>query len=203
MSTPTDSSVAAILLAAGRSQRFGGDKLLADLGGTSVLTLTARALAASRIRPLIAVTGPDDTGRRAALAGLDVVHVLNTAPLAGQGRSIAQGIAAVGEDAAGALIVPGDMPLLDAAFIDGLVAAFIESGCGRIVHPALAGEQRAPVIWPRSLFGALAALDGDRGGKHILAEHARSVLAIPVPLSDAHRLEDIDTPDDLARLSSF
>ncbi len=99
----------------------------------------------------------------------------------------------------GALIVPGDMPLLPASLIDALIYAFEAGGQGRIVAPVTSeGEQRNPVLWPRRYFTELYRLDGDRGGKALLERHAADVDVLVV--EDADVLRDVDTPADLAEL---
>ena len=61
----------------------------------------------------------------------------------------------------------------------------------------VAGEGAArrrgnPVLWPRHTFDALCALDGDRGGKALLARDPGAVLEVAV--DDAGTLLDVDTP---------
>ena len=71
-------SIAAIVLAAGRSTRMGGpNKLLADIGGKPMVRRVVEAALASRARPILVVTGHQADSLRAALAGLDVTFVDN------------------------------------------------------------------------------------------------------------------------------
>jgi molybdenum cofactor cytidylyltransferase len=202
----------AVLLAAGRSERFGaGDKLLAVVGGRPLVERAARALVASRIDTIVAVTqGPGSAVEAvlrplmpvAAAAGTSLQLVINASPEQGIGRSIAAGIAAVGRDADGVMIVPSDMPGLSGALFDQLLETFDATGARKIVHAATAaGAQRNPVIWPQSWFEALSGLDGDRGGKALLdAARARDPDAVlAVRIADDHLLDDIDRPEDLER----
>lgn len=190
-------AVAAVLLAAGSSRRFGEkNKLLAPVAGVPLIRLTALALAASRVAEIVAVTGPDAVAIAAALADLRIRFVHNPSFTLGMGGSIATGIRAIGPAMSGALVCPGDMPSLDRALVDRVIDAFEAAGSDRIVYPALAdGSQRNPVLWPRRLFGRLAQLSGEGGAKPILAELRAE--CIPVPESDPGRFVDIDTADDL------
>lgn len=195
--------LAAIILAAGLSRRFGSaDKLLADLCGDHVVGWTARAILDAGFDDVVVVTGADDASRRATLAGLALRLVINAEPSDGQGRSIATGVASLSADCDGALIVPADMPALTPAMVERLAAAF-RDGAGRLVtHFVIDGAPRPPVIWPRALFAELTALDGDRSGRHVLARHAGIAQGLSLADDEVWRLDDIDTPDDLVALAS-
>ncbi len=84
--------------------------------------------------------------------------------------------------------------LLSVASLRGLFQnpewKFVQEG------PTWRGKRGNPVLWPRTHFARLAALDGDVGGKALLAEFAEHVIEVAVE-SDGI-LADIDTPDALA-----
>lgn len=201
MERPRD-SVAALLLAAGSSRRFGADnKLLALLDGKAVVRRTAEALATSQASPVVVVTGPDADLVEAALEGLRVRFVHNPNHDQGMGTSLAVGVASLDEHIAGALVCLGDMPLVSSVLIDTLIQAFRRAECQRIVLPSgEEGRTGHPVVWPKSCFPELAALSGDRGGKDLLARHA--ALVEPVSVSGEDAFADIDTEADLARHQS-
>ncbi len=208
MSGATDDTthieIAAILLAAGSSRRFGGaDKMLADIDGRPLVAWAARAIPRDIVGTIVAVTRREDDKRRAALDALGVVHTLSMEADAGQGRSIAAGIGALPAACRGALVVPGDMPGLRPALFRKLVAEFIACEGRCIVFPTIAGQLRPPVLWPRDMFPLLAALDGDAGGKAIAGRHRPRTRGIPVDPRDAAMLDDVDTPEDLERIAAF
>ncbi|MGD9785082.1 MAG: NTP transferase domain-containing protein [Hyphomicrobiaceae bacterium] len=195
--------IAGVLLAAGTSQRFGGDKLLADLDGVPLLRWAAQHLAACGLDPLVAVVSSNRMARAAAIDGLGYRIVTIAEPERGQGRSLATGVGALTASCAGALILPSDMPDADAALLGNLTDAFAASGGRAIVHMQLAGQtgrqgRRPPVLWPSDLFGELEALDGDTGGRHVIERHVSRVLPVNLSAADAWKLDDIDTPEDLA-----
>lgn len=191
---------ALIVLAAGASRRFGGaDKLLAPAGGMPVVRRVVEAACASRADPVIVVHSPGHDGLSDALTGMPVTFI---APLAlpnserGMSASIVAGLKAVPEACAGAAILPGDMPLMTAATIDRLICEFAgEQGVRIIVPETEAGEQRNPVVWPRSLFAELMALEGDKGGKGLLARFSAKVSR--VRFANAGVFTDVDTPEAL------
>ena len=128
--------IAAIVLAAGRSTRMGGiNKLLAEIGGKPLVRIAAEQALASRAKPVIVVTGHQREQVEAALAGLPVRFVHNPDFAEGLGTSLKAGIAAVPADADGAIVCLGDMPQVDAALIDQLIAAFDPERGALVVVP--------------------------------------------------------------------
>ena len=191
-------NVAAIVLAAGQSRRFGSEnKLLADLGGQPVLAHTVACLADVPFAQRLAVTGASDTETTNALAQKLGLTVVSCPPEAdGMGFSIAMAIRALDGETTAALILPGDMPLMTREIVQSLLDTFEAHGGKRIVfaaHPD--GTQTHPVIWPRTSFAALGQLDGPSGGKSLL--QAAAPPAVGVAIADADAFLDIDTPDDL------
>jgi molybdenum cofactor cytidylyltransferase len=193
-------TITAIVLAAGRSTRFGADnKLLADAGDGPLIRRVLAAVAASPVDDIVVVTGLDG-GRVAAAAGPGRWHlVTNPEPDAGLSSSIRAGIGALAPGTDGVLIVLGDMPGVTADLIAAIITAFEAKARGAIVFPQSPdGRQGHPVLWPRSLFTELASLTGDTGGKALIAAHCG--LVSTVPAGDGERaFLDIDTEADLAR----
>jgi len=195
VSKPT---VAAIILAAGRSTRMGANKLLADVGGAPMVRVVAQAVLASAARPVLVVTGHQADEVRAALAGLEVKCVANPDFAQGLATSLKAGLRAVPSDADGVLVVLGDMPRVTSEHLDRLSAAFAASGGSAVVVPTHEGRRGNPVLWPRALFAGMLALDGDAGARRLLASHADRVREVDLA-TDAIFL-DVDTPEALADL---
>ena len=188
--------IAAIMLAAGRSTRMGEEnKLLADIGGGTMLRRVAEAALASRARPVLVVTGHQEVGVRATLAGLDLSLVANPEFASGLASSLKAGVRAVPEACSGALVLLGDMPQIAASHLDRLIAEFLP---GAIVVPVHEGKQGNPVLWPRSHFPKLLQLEGDAGAKRLIAAHRGQVRE--VEMEAAGIFADIDTPEELQRL---
>lgn len=190
--------VTAIVLAAGRSSRMGHNKLLAEASGVPLFSHVLATLKQSAIDDVLVVTGHEAEAVRSLLPpGQRSVH--NPHYAQGLSTSVAAGLAeALGADAA--LVCLGDMPLVDAASINKLIAAFNPTEHRSICVPTFEGQRGNPVLWGRQHFAALSAIQGDRGGRAIIDELAEEVVDVPV--SNAGVLKDADTPEALAEIRS-
>jgi len=196
--------IAAVILAAGGSTRFGQPKQLLDWDGMPLVThVTDRALSAG-FNPVIVVLGCQAQATRAAL-DIDaderrrtfVQMAMNWRWEEGLSTSVQMGLAALPPETEGAIFLQCDQPLVTADLLRTLVARFEESGAA-IVHPSHAGQRGTPVLFARRLFPELAAVEGDEGGRGVIARHAEAVATVEV--ADADVLADVDTPADYERL---
>jgi molybdenum cofactor cytidylyltransferase len=195
--TDGNRNVAAIILAAGRSTRMGGpNKLLAELGGKTLVRIVTEQALASKARGVIVVTGHQAEQVEKALQGLKVKFVRNPDFAAGLASSVKAGVAAVPDHADGAVICLGDMPLISADLVDRLIEAFAPDSGNLIAVPVSDGRRGNPVLWSRRFFNELMTLDGDIGARHLIAKHSEAVAEVPVEGRGAFL--DIDTPQALA-----
>ena len=193
---PAGRRVAAIVLAAGRSTRMGGpNKLLADIGRKPLVRIAVEQALASRARPVVVVTGHQRGEVEAALKGLSVTFAHNPDYAQGLSGSLKAGIAALPAEADGAIVCLGDMPQVDAALIDKLIAGFDPEKGALVVVPTIAGKRGNPVVWSRRFFADLSHLEGDVGARHLIGSYPEAVVEVPVTGSAA--FIDVDTPDAL------
>jgi molybdenum cofactor cytidylyltransferase len=191
--------IAAIVLAAGKSTRMGGpNKLLSDVGGKPMVRIAADEALASKAAPVFVVTGHQHEQVRAALKDLPVTFVHNLDFAEGLSTSVKAGIAALPEEADGAIVCLGDMPQVNAALIDRMFAAFDPEKGALIVVPTAEGKRGNPVLWSRRFFPELLALEGDIGARQLIAAYPEAIVEVPV--SGGGAFLDIDTPDALAEL---
>jgi len=187
-------SIAALVLAAGRSSRMRGpNKLLAEIGGRPLLRIAVEEVLGSQARPVIVVTGHERERVEAALAGLPVDFVHNPRFAEGLGTSLKAGIAALPAQADGVIVCLGDMPQVDAAMIDRLIGALDPVKGALIAVPTIEGQRGNPVVWSRRFFPDLMAVEGDIGARHLIGRYAEAVAE--VPLSGRAALTDVDTPE--------
>ncbi|MBI2277878.1 MAG: nucleotidyltransferase family protein [Dechloromonas sp.] len=184
--------IVGILLAAGRSRRFGSDKRLQPLAdGTPMLLTAARNLAAACPRSIVVIR-PDDTALASRLVEAGLETVVCEAAEAGMGHSLAAGIAA-SADAAGWLVGLADMPYIQPASYRAVVDAL--QGGARLARPFHEGHPGHPVGFAAEHRGALLALTGDQGGKAIVDANPAALVGCPV--DDPGVLKDVDQPSQI------
>ncbi len=190
---PLPARVGIVLLAAGRSSRMGGpNKLMAMFGDQPLIRRIAERAAASHAAGTVVVTGHEAERIETVLDGMDVKFARNPDFATGLASSLKAGIAALPTDVAGALIVLGDMPGVTTADLDRMIEAFKAAGGRSIVRATHEGRRGNPVLLPRSLFPAVAALQGDTGARHIV--EAEGADAVDVEIGAGAAL-DVDTRD--------
>ena len=187
--------VAALVLAAGRSSRMGGEnKLLAEVGGVPMLLRAVNAALASKAASVTVVLGHEADRAEALLAGCRVNIVRNPDYAAGMSTSLRAGLAALPGEATAAVVLLADMPRVNAAHVDRLIDAF-EARQPAIVVPRRDGRRGNPVLWPREFFAAMRAVAGDRGARAVLEANAGRIRFVEMDDDAVHA--DVDTPDDL------
>lgn len=182
-----------IILAAGKSVRFGGNKLLAPLAGKLLLEHTLEAIPLPCFSQVVAVVSDPEVETLCCRRGVTTV-AYQGGP---QSQSIRLGLEAV-QDADGCLFVLGDQPLCSSDSIRRLVSAF--QAQPKAVHRlAYQGQPSSPTLFPAHLFPALKKLTGEHGGMAAVGD-------TPVWYSEAagpQELWDADTPEKLSRIQQY
>ncbi|MEZ5897126.1 MAG: nucleotidyltransferase family protein [Parvularculaceae bacterium] len=192
------SKFAAILLAAGRAQRFGGDKLDAVFDGCKVIERAAQALGASNCNERIAVVSAVNRIHDDLLISYGFSVLINPDAPSGMASSIRTGVEMARQrECGGVLIALADMPAIAIAHFNRLIALGEVHAAG--LSFSAAGDQRmAPAFFRDCWFDDLAALSGDEGARRILARAPASAGVRAAPAM----LRDIDRPQDLTALQS-
>lgn len=188
------SRVAVVVLAAGQGSRFDGTahKLEQPLGRGTVLSATLRNAVASHLPVVVVATQALAPVARRSVASRDVVVLPDGGPGTGMGHSIAAGVAAR-PDAAGWLILPGDMPLVQPATLQAVARPLAEHP---VAYAQLRGRRGHPVGFAAELYSELIALASDEGARRLVARYP----AVGVEVADPGVLVDIDTVADLERV---
>ena len=181
--------IAAVILAAGESRRFGSPKQRVRIGGRTMLEMVADVAREAALRPVIAVVPP----------GLSVApHIvpeINLRPEQGLSHSLRLGLAAVPPEAEGAVLLLGDQPRVTVRQIRALVDAV--RGDRWVIATRADGHLAPPVLLMRDAFVLADDAVGDEGLRAILAGRPELVTAVE---TFAH-LVDVDTQEDLEGLT--
>jgi len=193
---------AALVLAAGQSRRMGkANKLLARIEGKALVRAAVEAATASRADKVVVVTGHEAAKVEAALGGLDISCVRNSAYAEGLSTSLAAGIDALAEQFDRVIILLGDMPLVTAAMIDRMIITADTSRAGAILIATNKGKRGNPVLFPQVFFDKLRTIhrdtgSSDTGARHLIAAYGDQVIEVEFGKAAS---ADIDTPEALAR----
>jgi len=194
----TDAGVAGIVLAAGAGSRIGGPKALLRLGGTTLVERAVRTLIDGGCQsPVHVVLGKSLGTPLPAVA--EMRPTWNLTWREGIGSSLRHGLATL-EHARGvgaAVVLLVDQPGVRPAAVERLIAAY---RAGAIVAVATyAGRRGHPVLLRRSTWpGVRARAAGEHGARAFMNAHPE--LVTEVACDGVGSDDDIDTPEDLARL---
>jgi molybdenum cofactor cytidylyltransferase len=186
----------AIVLAAGRSRRMGTQKLLLPFAGQTVIEHVVDQVLAASIQDAIAVVASEDDAVAATLAKKRITLAVNPDPKAEMLSSVRVGLRVLRSDAVAAIIVLGDQPSLQTAFVTQLINSFRATGMG-IVVPVHEGKRGHPLVIAARYFAEIDTRYDDVGMRGLLAAHADDIEEVPVP--DSGVLADMDYPDDYER----
>jgi len=184
------------VLAAGASRRLPGPKQLLRYRGVTLLRHAAQTAVAADCGPVVVVLAPDAGTLRFELVDLNVHIVENPDAARGLSTSLRAGLEALGGGLEAAVFMACDQPEITPDVLKQLVAAFAATRPAAVACE-YAGTVGVPALLGRSLFGELRTLDGDQGAKRILLLHLDETVRIPFEPGAL----DIDTPDDVGRLS--
>ena len=190
--------VAGVVLAGGRSVRFGGEKAAALLAGTPLVLWAARRLERSCVA--VAVNARPDTEAEslARAAGLPVLHDRAgdaAGPLAGVRAGL---VWAQGLGARALAVSPCDAPLLPEDLFPRLIEA---AGEGAAMAVTEDGRQPLCAVWPVGALAAVAAALA--GGAHPPTWRVlESLKAQPVHFESAAAFANLNTREDLAAVAA-
>ncbi len=190
-------TVGVLLLAAGRSERFGSDKRLALMAdGRSLLFAAVSSIQRSGLPLRVCLRPGEDRLRESLLrAGAGVLACARAAH--GMGATLADAVSQ-SQDWDGLLVALADMP----AILPGTFRQVAEAVTADvIVTPTYAGTSGHPVGFGRDFFADLARLDGDRGARELVCRAAGSRLCLSV--ADPGILCDVDSPAALRSLTEL
>lgn len=188
--------ICALVLAAGRSERMGTQKLLLPLRGKPVIARIVDELQQSPLEETFVVVGRDGEQIQQALQGRAVTVVTNPDFTGDMLSSVRCGLRVIPNGCEALLVGLGDQPNLTAQLVANLIGAFQESGRGIIV-PTHNGHRGHPLLIATHFRDEMLAHHDGIGLRGLLDAHPEAVFRLEI--SNAALLEDMDTPEDYRR----
>lgn len=194
--------IGAVLLAAGAASRMGHrPKCLLEREGRPLVRRQLDALAAAGVAPVVVVLGHYRERIGAAIAGADVVRVVNPDPGAPQNASLHRGLGALPEGLDAVLVTLADLPLIGAAEIGALIGAWRHRPAGtRFVRPWVEGQPGHPVLFEAGVRDEMLRAGAAGTGPAWAAAHPQAVHRWPS--ANTNHVCDVDSPQDLAALAA-
>jgi molybdenum cofactor cytidylyltransferase len=190
--------VAAVVLAAGASSRFGRPKTLAHLWGRPLLLYVLDAVAVVGIEEVVVVLGRDAEEIERSLPWRSERRVRNPAPEAGLSSSLRVGLENVSPASDAALILLGDQPLVRVDVIERLLAEPASPDRPIVIPRYHDGGGPNPLLVGRTAWQLAREAQSDRGLGPILRKYPDLVTVLDFDGSNP----DIDTPDELAAIEA-
>ena len=194
------SKVAAIILAAGKSQRMGQPKMLLRWRDTTVLGQVVMTFSRAGIQDIIVVTGGDGTlveGEVARLAGLFPTRAAFNPSYESEGMmaSIQAGIKAMDPEYEAVLIGLGDQPQVEEKTVRDILATYEELN-GSLIVPSYENRRGHPVLIDATYLPELHNLTARTNLRDFLNTHRDKIWYVEAGPSV---LMDLDTPEDYQR----
>lgn len=190
-SATIEEPVAAVLLAAGASRRFGGAKLVAVVDGAPLVARTARVLLAAGLFPVRVVLGAWELEVRAALSGIPVELVVNPRWEEGMLSSVVCGLGALPGRVA---VTPADLPFLTASSV-AAVASASRANPEAVCVARFEGRRGHPIVLPPAAVARVLTWTAEARLSHVLRQPDLEVIDVEV--ADSGGLRDADVPADL------
>jgi molybdenum cofactor cytidylyltransferase len=194
MVAPSGAPVA-IVLAAGRSERMGKNKLLEVIDGKTMIERTLASFTGStRVNDVVLVVPAADAEQYAWIRSVRVHLVENPTPEKGMISSIRAGLTSTWAQERDFLLHPADVPFVTPEIVDRIVREFSIRGA-KILLPAYKGLGGHPGMYAASLRQEFFAHGEQNGAREVLVRHRDQTFRLNV--HDPDVCFDVDTPEDL------
>ena len=186
-----------ILLAAGNSKRFNGNKLLVIYKEKPIYMHIVEKVLDLKVNKIICVTQYEEIKK--ALLNTNINVVMNDNSSLGISSSIKLGIN-FDKNADGYMFMVCDQPFISVQTLKSVIDNFINGDKG-IVCVGCGDNKGNPVIFSKRYINELLSLEGDSGGKRILKGHLNDLNIVNV--DNEIELIDIDTQEVFGKLTDL
>ncbi len=186
-----------IILAAGSSSRMGQPKQLLVYQQQTLLQKAIQAAVDVTNACVVVVMGANQSLIKPGITNSAIIIEYNPDWQQGMASSVRAGINRLVIEqphVKNALLMLCDQPFVDTALLQKLIEK--QTDDGQIIASAYQNTVGVPVLFNRSCFSELMALQGQDGAKKLLNKYKDQIISIPFEKGAI----DIDTPEDYERL---
>jgi molybdenum cofactor cytidylyltransferase len=192
--------IGAVLLAAGEGKRMGGvAKSLIRLQGVPLISRQLIALSGAGVDEVVVVTGHQRDAVEAQVQSFPVSLAHNADYSLGQQSSVRVGLAALRGHFDAVFIMLADQPLIGAADLTELIAAFKKRPAGHLLVPMIDGQRGNPILLDDIAKADILASGVNLGCRHLI-ENQPELVHVHAS-SNQRFVTDLDTLEDLQRLA--
>jgi molybdenum cofactor cytidylyltransferase len=194
------SKIALIILAAGKSTRFPGNKLLAKINGESMIKKIVRTALNSKVNRILIVTGYEAEKIKQQIKEIEDERVqiaYNPKYEEGQSSSVKTGVKQVIGKVDAIMIHPADVPFITPEDIDRLIEVYEITNAATIVA-SHRGRHGHPILFSSKLFSEIMQITEEKHGlKELVEKYREEIVEVE---SSQYTIIDIDTPEDLKKI---
>jgi molybdenum cofactor cytidylyltransferase len=192
--------IGAVVLAAGQGARMGGmAKSLIRLQGVPLINRQLIALSGAGVDEVVVVTGHAREAVEAQVQTFPVTLAYNSGFADGQQGSVRVGLAALHGRFDVVFVVLADQPLIGAADLTELIAAFKKKTSGHVVVPVVNGQRGNPILLDEVAVAQILASDTNLACRHLIERQPELVHVHTT--TNTRFVTDLDTLDDVAQLA--
>ncbi|OYT56461.1 MAG: nucleotidyl transferase [Desulfurococcales archaeon ex4484_217_2] len=194
--------IALVVLAAGKSERYGRNKLLEKIGDKTIIRKVVEESLRSKADRVFVVVGFEADRIIDELRDLKVTFVYNVNYEEGMSSSVKAGVlAAKTYNAKAVAILPADNLLITHGVIDKVIEKFKETHA-KIVVPSYKGKRGHPILLNMEIYYDIMSISEETQGlKYVVRKYRDEIVEVPVNSPEIYI--DVDTPEDLEKLRNL
>jgi len=190
-----------VVLAAGKSERFGKNKMLVKVLDEPLIRKVVKNALSSQVDEVIVVLGYMASEIEKVLYNLPCKIVLNENFEKGMSSSVKIGVSKISKTAEAVLILPGDYPLVTAEDINRVISKFKETGAS-IVIASYKGKPGHPILFSKRLFKEIMKIsEEEQGLKAVVRKHREEIVLAET--NSPGVLMDVDTEEHFKKVIEF
>lgn len=197
--------ITCIVLAAGESKRFKGNKLLFEIkANVTIIEFLLKSIIASRVDRTIVVLGHEADLVRKKVQNLtnESLHTVINPDYrkGGMSSSIRRGLEQA-LDSHAIMITPADIPFIPSKVFNQLIDYYYTHS-PRLIIPTYQNQKGHPILISSDLFSHVRKISEEkRGMKEIIASYAEDLVFLPTESQTI--LQDVDKYEDVIKLKSI